>query len=146
IPGTIGGLICMNGGSQRKGIGESVIQVHSVDRNGAIVIRRGADCNFEYRNSIYQSADEILLSARLKFNRSISKFETRRRMLSILSERRKKFPQKYPNCGSVFKSNPSMYEVVGPPGQVIESLGFKGMKSGGAMVSPQHANFIVNTG
>jgi UDP-N-acetylmuramate dehydrogenase len=51
-----------------------------------------------------------------------------------------------PNCGSVFVSDPSTYEKHGPPGAIIEKLGFKGVRRGGAQVSPQHANFIVNTG
>jgi len=58
----------------------------------------------------------------------------------------KKFPLKQPNCGSVFVSNPKMYETWGPPGAVIERCGLKGFTIGGAQVSMNHANFIVNTG
>ena len=67
-------------------------------------------------------------------------------MLAIMADRRRKFPQKEPNCGSVFKSNPAMYDDVGPPGAAIERLGFKGRRIGGALCSPHHANFVVNTG
>tara|TARA_B100000925_G_C21607914_1_gene303368 strand:+ start:116 stop:463 length:348 start_codon:yes stop_codon:yes gene_type:complete len=67
-------------------------------------------------------------------------------MLKILSDRRKKFPLKIPNCGSVFKSNPALYNDLGPPGKIIESIGLMGMTVGSAVVSPAHANFIVNTG
>jgi UDP-N-acetylmuramate dehydrogenase len=70
----------------------------------------------------------------------------RQEMLSILRERKRKFPQKLPNCGSVFVSDPAMYAEYGPPGAVIEKLGLKGLTYGGAQVSPQHANFVVNTG
>ena len=39
-----------------------------------------------------------------------------------------------------------MYEDYGPPGKIIEGLGLKGMNQGGAQISEQHANFIVNNG
>ena len=65
-------------------------------------------------------------------------------MIKIMSSRRKKFPLKIPNCGSVFKSNPSFYESVGPPGFAIEQVGLKGARVGGARISPYHANFIIN--
>ena len=67
-------------------------------------------------------------------------------MKEILASRRRKFPQKLPNCGSVFVSNPAMYADYGPPGAMIEKLGFKGRRVGDALVSPHHANFIVNAG
>ena len=145
IPGTLGGLICMNGGSQRKGIGENVKYVKSVDTKGNVIIRNASECEFAYRQSVYQQADEVISEATLFFMPG-DRSKIRREMLQILAERNRKFPRKQPNCGSVFKSNPSMYAEVGPPGAVIERLGFKGRKCGGAQVSPWHANFIVNNG
>ncbi|HHF0560599.1 TPA: hypothetical protein ACPHT1_004802, partial [Vibrio antiquarius] len=47
---------------------------------------------------------------------------------------------------SVFLSSPELFNMVGPPGYVIESLGLKGYKIGNAQISEQHANFIVNLG
>jgi UDP-N-acetylmuramate dehydrogenase len=70
----------------------------------------------------------------------------RGQMLEILRSRRKKFPRKLPNCGSVFKSSPNLYKSLGPPGYIIEKLGFSGLTIGGAQVSSQHSNFIVNNG
>lgn len=145
IPGTLGGLICMNGGSQRKGIGSNIIKVKSVDKYGSVIIRSSDECDFNYRKSIYQTNDEIVSSALLNFNYG-DKGSIRNEMIGILSDRRKKFPRKEPSCGSVFKSNPAMYSEIGPPGSIIEKLGFKGYKFGGALVSHDHANFIVNTG
>ncbi|WP_027832635.1 UDP-N-acetylmuramate dehydrogenase [Marinobacter sp. HL-58] len=145
IPGTLGGLICMNGGSKQKGIADNIVWVESVDRSGRLYRRSVEDCDFAYRRSIFQNNNEIVVGAKLKFSHS-DRNGIRRDMLNILRDRRKKFPRKKPNCGSVFKSNPAMYSEFGPPGKVIEELGFKGMKIGGAQVSDQHANFIVNTG
>lgn len=146
IPGTLGGLICMNGGSQRRGIGDNIVSVISVDARGDLVARKTSDCGFAYRRSIFQDNDEIVVQATLHFPEHDNPPAIRTRMLAILRERRRKFPQKLPNCGSVFVSDPAMYAEYGPPGAIIERLGMKGLTVGGAQISPMHANFIVNTG
>lgn len=145
IPGTLGGLIFMNGGSQRKGIGSHIAMVESVDREGTIKRRNAGDCKFAYRRSIYQTNQEVITGTVMRF-RFRPSGEIRTEMIKILAERRRKFPRKQPNCGSVFVSDPANYEQHGPPGAIIEKLGFKGRRYGGAQVSPLHANFIVNTG
>lgn len=146
IPGTLGGLVYMNGGSQRKGIGDNVISVTTVDEFGNLIKRSQADCEFGYRKSIFQQLNETIVEVELLFERSESLTQIRRNMLDILKSRRLKFPRKEPNCGSVFKSNPSMYDKVGPPGQVIEQLGLKGYRYKSVMVSERHANFITHDG
>jgi UDP-N-acetylmuramate dehydrogenase len=145
IPGSLGGLICMNGGSKRHSIAKSIDEVVSVDQTGSIHRRRAAECGFGYRDSIFQNNEEIICEARLKLTQG-DQNKIRAEMRRILADRRQKFPRKEPNCGSVFKSDPVMYEDVGPPGRIIERLGYKGKKLGAAMVSLRHANFIVNTG
>lgn len=145
IPGTFGGLICMNGGSLRKNVGNSINEVISINIKGESIVRKAEDCCFLYRDSIFQKNNEIIVSAKLTLKES--KVESiRKEMLKILDSRKKKFPRKFPNCGSVFKSNPKMYEDVGPPGLIIEKLGLKGLRAGGAVISPEHANFIINIG
>lgn len=145
IPGTLGGLVCMNGGSYRKGIGSNVESVESVGVTGEIVRRTGSECYFSYRGSIFQENNEVITSVTLKFNDG-KRTQIRHDMLAILAERNRKFPRKLPNCGSVFKSNPAMYAKVGAPGTIIEELGFKGYCIGDVFVSPLHANFIVHKG
>lgn len=144
IPGTLGGLVVMNGGSQRKGIGDSVLYVKTVDAAGDIQIYNQKQCEFSYRNSIFQRLDEIIIEVGLLLEPSRNKISMHAEMLSILRSRSSKFPRKIPNCGSVFISDPAMYTRYGPPGRVIESCGLKGLKKGGAQVSDCHANFIVN--
>ncbi|MFW5823373.1 MAG: UDP-N-acetylmuramate dehydrogenase [Marinobacter sp.] len=144
IPGTLGGLICMNGGSQRKGIGDHIIDVTSVTPEGEKRVRTREECGFRYRHSVFREIGEIIVGARFRFQPAQERASVRREMLTILGQRRRKFPRKQPNCGSVFVSNPAMYEQYGPPGAVIEQCGLKGMRLGGAMISPLHANFIVN--
>lgn len=145
IPGTLGGLVCMNGGSQRKNIGSNIVTIESVDSDGQIHLRCAEDCSFSYRSSIYQVNNEIITSAKLQLSLGDKK-KIRQSMLNIMAERNRKFPRKQPNCGSVFKSNPVMYADIGPPGLAIEKLGFKGFSVGDALVSQEHANFFLNTG
>ncbi|KPZ51751.1 UDP-N-acetylmuramate dehydrogenase [Pseudoalteromonas sp. P1-25] len=145
IPGTLGGLICMNGGSMRRGIGENVVTVKSLTKDGTIKVYTKDECLFAYRTSIFQSNNEIILEATLQLENADSKL-IKQQMLAILRSRRRKFPLKLPNCGSVFVSNPAMYEEFGPPGAVIEKCGLKGKTIGGAQISPLHANFIINKG
>jgi UDP-N-acetylmuramate dehydrogenase len=146
IPGTLGGLICMNGGSQRKGIGTHVVSVISVDATGQLIERNKDECGFAYRTSVFQTRHEVIAQVELELEAGVDRAARRREMLDIMRSRRMKFPQKLPNCGSVFVSNPAMYEQYGPPGKVIEDQGLKGRAIGGAYVAPEHANFIINGG
>ena len=143
IPGSVGGLVYMNGGSQRKGIGDSIKSVKTITNDGEIKRYTKIECCFEYRKSIFQENKEIILEVELELSCNDPK-KIKKEMKKILSERRIKFPRKEPNCGSVFVSNPRMYELYGPPGKVIERCGLKGTKKGGAEISNMHANFIVN--
>lgn len=143
IPASIGGLVVMNGGSQRKCIGDNVIGVDVLCFDGKIQTIPAADCNFGYRESIFQDRSKIILAVVIRCERKDPKL-IRKEMLSILRDRRHKFPLKEPNCGSVFKSDPEIYEKYGTPGKIIEEIGFKGKSMGGIYVSVKHANFLVN--
>ena len=145
IPGSLGGLLYMNGGSQRKGIGSHVLGVKTVNRRGEELSYTQDECEFAYRHSGFQAGEEIIFEVEFQLAAEAPE-KVRSEMLSILRSRRKKFPLRLPNCGSVFVSNPAMYEEYGPPGAVIESCKLKGVSIGGAQVSPEHANFIVNNG
>lgn len=145
IPGTIGGLVLMNGGSQRKGIGENVLRVWVVDREGDLSVLRRDECAFSYRHSALQGTGAVVVKVELECERQPTQ-TIRKTMLADLRERRSKFPRKTPNCGSVFLSTSEMHASVGPPGKVVEDAGLKGLRIGSAEVSTQHANFIVNRG
>ena len=145
IPGTFGGLVMMNGGSQRRGIGEHVSRVWAVDERGEAVILSREDCRFAYRRSAMQDRAMAITAAELTLERGDAA-TIRRAIIGIMAARRRKFPLKLPNCGSVFLSDPAMYETVGPPGHAIEQAGLKGLQAGRAQISPLHANFIVNLG
>lgn len=146
IPGTVGGLVVMNGGSQRKGIGSVVTRVETINTAGALKTYNNEECGFSYRSSIFQKNNELITEVQLILDDSKSKEAIRQEMLAILLSRRGKFPRKQPNYGSVFVSNPDMYSRYGTPGKVIENCGLKGMTQGDAQVSDLHANFIINKG
>ncbi len=145
IPGTLGGLVMMNGGSHRKGIGENVVRVTVVDRDGQLVQMNREECDFSYRHSALQGTGVVVVETELECPFGDLN-QIRREMMTDLRERRTKFPRKQPNCGSVFLSTSEMHATVGPPGKVIEEAGLKGTRIGQAEVSQQHANFILNLG
>lgn len=145
IPGRLGGLIYMNGGADRRSILENIISVELINENGDIETEHTVNLPCAYRTSPFQDDTRIIARATLQLSQSHRK-AVRAEMRKILASRRERFPRKLPNCGSVFLSDPNIYEQVGTPGFVIESVGLKGMKKGGAQISTQHANFIVNTG
>jgi UDP-N-acetylmuramate dehydrogenase len=97
--------------------------------------------NFSYRTSILQDhLDYVCISATLKLN-----YADKEELERIMNERRETRmntqPLNYPSAGSVFRNPTGMYA-----GKLIEDMGLKGYSVGKAMVSPKHANFIVNMG
>ena len=145
IPGTLGGLIFMNGGSRRRNIGEAVQCVTVLSENGSVRRVHQDECHFGVRSSIFQETKEVILNIELKCQPG-RPVESRRLMLDVLNSRRRKFPLSYPNCGSVFKSDRSIFDEHGPPGKIIEDCGLKGLERNGIRVSKMHANFFINIG
>lgn len=145
IPGTLGGLLVMNGGSMRRSVGDVVRSVRCVDETGELIGVTSDQCAFGYRSSVFQSGKTIIAEVCLSLTPG-DYLGISQEMLRILRLRRQKFPMRIPSCGSVFKSDPVLYERWGSPGKVIEELGGKGWRIGGAEVSYKHANFIVNRG
>lgn len=146
IPGTVGGLTVMNGGSGRRCIGEHIMLVRAVERAaGSVTVLDQEACDFSYRSSRFQSADLVVGEVQFACERG-HPARIRGEMLRILRRRSRKFPRKEPSCGSVFVSDARVYGRFGSPGKVIEEAGLKGRSVGSARVSEKHANFIVNLG
>nr|WP_275665504.1 UDP-N-acetylmuramate dehydrogenase [Vibrio sp. Isolate33] len=147
IPGTMGGLVYMNGGAQRKAIGDNIVKVKAFCyKTLSVVELYNSECLFSYRSSIFQSDDYLILSVTINVARINNTRALKAEMLSTLRDRRSKFPLDYPSCGSVFQSKTNVFEMYGPPGKIIEELGLKGLSVGGAQISNKHANFIINKG
>lgn len=145
IPGRIGGLIYMNGGSDRRSVLENIASVELINKHGRREIEYQENLLYSYRTSPFQGDSRIIARATFTLEQS-TRANVRSRMRKILSSRRKRFPRKQPNCGSVFLSDPKIYDTFGPPGAAIERAGLKGRVRGGAQISTLHANFIVNNG
>ena len=139
IPGTIGGAIFMNAGAYKSDMGYVVQQVKVLTPDFRVITLENREMDFHYRTSYLQKNPKyICLEVVLK----LAKGE-REAIEEVIKERRKRRmesqPLEYPSAGSVFR-NPEGYYA----GQLIEELGYKGHRNGGAMVSSKHANFIIN--
>ncbi len=149
IPGTVGGLVAMNGGSHRQNIGDVILVVRVLREHGAVEELSAASCGFAYRTSVFQSSTPggrmYVLAARMRLAPDSQEAITLR-MERDLAERAAKFPLEFPNCGSVFKSHSELYEGFGPPGMVLERAGCKGKCFGDLEISQKHANFFINRG
>jgi UDP-N-acetylmuramate dehydrogenase len=138
IPGSLGGAVIMNAGAFGGYIGDSVDSVSLVDTGGQTVTLNRDQISFGYRTSSLVGMGIVFeISFQLEQG---DPAESNRQMEYFLAERRRRHPS-LPSCGSVFRNLPGQ-----PAGQVIEQAGAKGLRIGGAEVSNQHANFIVNTG
>ena len=138
IPGTIGGAIVMNAGAQGHCIGEYIQSIQTVSLTGKYKIIKGTDLNFSYRYSLLQDEKLIIVSAKLKLKSGHTE-KIRKITNENLNHRLQTQPYKKPTCGSVFR-NPEPLKAA----KLIEELGLKGLRFGGAEVSKIHSNFIIN--
>ncbi|GAB4334888.1 MAG: UDP-N-acetylmuramate dehydrogenase [Calditrichia bacterium] len=137
IPGTVGGALRMNAGAFVGEIGDRVIEVEAMDYAGNTFTIPGPKAGFGYRRAD-NLQDKILLGCRLGLEPGDREALSAARQ-SYLAKREARQPLDYGSCGSVFKRPPGNYA-----GTLIEKAGCKGMQIGGAIVSPKHANFILN--
>lgn len=139
IPGTVGGALAMNAGSRDEWIGSIVESVTLFTPGHGLVAVRGPEISWDYRRSDVGSRG-IIVEAVLRVTES-DEVGIRRAMEASLRRRKRTQPLNMPSAGSVFV-NPEGDSA----GRLIEAVGLKGVRVGGAMVSDVHANFIVNTG
>ena len=142
IPGTVGGAAVMNAGAQGGCTADWLEAVRVVPLQGGESFELKRDqLEFDYRHSRLQQENLLVLSARFRLEPGHNPQELRRETNSNLSHRTSTQPYTLPSCGSVFR-NPEPLKA----GRLIQELGLKGERVGGAEVSSVHANFIVNTG
>lgn len=140
IPGTVGGSVVGNAGAFNSSISEVLLNIKVYDGK-SIKELSNKDLKFEYRNSMLKNNKNIIVLS-CKFKLSKSNVEDIKKI--ILENTKKRISSQdltHPSNGSVFR-NPSGYSA----GKLIDDLGLKNYKIGGAYISPKHANFIVSDG
>ena len=138
IPGSVGGALRMNAGAMGGQTFDAIESVRVMDREGNVREFLAGDVTAQYRCCPLLK-DHIALSAVFRC-RIATRVEVEERM-NRFSEKRWESQPAMPSAGCMFK-NPATI----PAGKLIEELGFKGTRVGGAMVSLEHGNFIVNEG
>lgn len=139
IPGTIGGAVCMNGGAYGADISHVLKQATIVERNGKVSTLTNKQLGFVYRNS--DLPEQAVVTEVVLFGIPGDKEDIEDRMTEISSARETTQPVRSRTGGSTFK-NPDGHKAW----KLIEQAGCRGLKMGGAQVSEQHCNFLINTG
>lgn len=137
VPSTIAGAIHNNLGCFNHSISELIDSVKIFDGNDLIVMQN-EDCQFDYRKSIFTDKELYIISAILKFDYDIPE-KIKMRMQNYFEQKSKSQPLDMPSAGSIFKRTGDAI-----PSKLIDELGLKGTRIGGAMISTKHAGFIVN--
>jgi UDP-N-acetylenolpyruvoylglucosamine reductase len=138
IPGTIGGGLRMNAGAMGAEMFQLVESIRVMDMNGCVVERTPRELEIHYRSCPTLKA-QVALGAVLR-GEPASRESIQRRMDEFSRKRWSSQPAA-PSAGCIFK-NP----ITIPAGKLIDELGLKGARVGGAYVSAEHGNFIVNDG
>ena len=138
IPGSLGGALRMNAGAMGSATFHVVESVRFMDRAGNIFEKPRAEVPVEYRRCPLFVA-HIALSAVFRGVPALrTEIETKQ---GEFNRRRWETQPAMPSAGCTFK-NPAAI----PAGRLIDELGLKGTRVGGAMVSLEHGNFVVNAG
>ena len=138
IPGSLGGALAMNAGAFGGETWDSVVSVETINRAGVVTEREKLAYSIGYR-SVRRVDGEWFLGATFTFSDAHSTESEKIR--ALLKERADKQPLGLPSAGSVFQNPADAYA-----GEIIERVGLKGLRRGGAVVADKHANFIINSG
>jgi UDP-N-acetylenolpyruvoylglucosamine reductase len=138
IPGSVGGALRMNAGAWNAMTFERLETVRSMAADGSVVEQPAAAIPAAYRRCDF-FREHIALAAVFR-GEPLSTREVEVR-LDELNRRRWATQPAAPSAGCIFK-NPSSI----PAGRLVDELGLKGTRIGGAVVSDVHGNFIVNDG
>ena len=139
IPGSVGGAVYMNAGAYKSDMGYVVESIKVLTPKLEIINLVNKELDFHYRSSFLQHhPGYICLEATIVLD--IGKKDA---IEALIKERKKRRlesqPLEYPSAGSVFRNPPDNFA-----GKLIEDVGLKGLKKGGAMISDKHANFVIN--
>ena len=137
VPGSVGGLVNMNGGAYGTEIFDCIEEVEVCKNDGEIKILKKSELDFKYRNTGIKKNKWIVVSVLFKFEKGFD----RECVIDKRTQRKNKHPLEYPNLGSTFKNPEGTFAA-----QLISDAGLKEYRVGNAMVSSKHPNFIINLG
>jgi len=140
IPGSTGGAVAMNAGAFGANMAAVVRDVDCILPSGEACSLANAEMGFAYRHSRALGEAMIVVGVHLALTLGRPE-DIARRMADFQAQRKARQPLTSWSAGSVFRNPPG-----DAAGRLIEAAGCKGLRRGGALVSPKHANFIVNTG
>ena len=137
IPGSVGGALVGNAGSQGRAVGNLVRYVDVLLPDASVERIPGSAIHWGYRYSSLSQKPWIILGCALGLRREPP--DILEKKIAFFGEKRKGQPVFRKTAGSVFKNPPGEYA-----GKLLELSGCKGREIGGARVSLEHANFIEN--
>lgn len=138
IPGTLAGCIFMNAGAYKSDMSDIIEEVE-VLVDDKIIWLNNKECDFSYRHSIFSAhPDWIIISAKIRLHKGdqqqISDLMKNRQERRMATQ-----PLEYPSAGSTFRNTEEHFAW-----KLIDEIGYRGKKIGGAQVSEKHSNFIIN--
>jgi UDP-N-acetylmuramate dehydrogenase len=144
IPGTVGGAVWANAGAHGADVRGVLAEAAVIRADGTEVVLGPDGLEMSYRDTQLKRSSpgrpDVVLQATWELEPAESE-TIAERLDDIRSWRRAHQPIGQKSAGSVFR-NPEGDSA----GRIIDELGLKERRVGGAIVSPKHANFIVNTG
>ena len=140
FPGSIGGEIYMNASAQNQCISDYLVCADIFDKSTKEVKNFSKEeLKFTYRHSICQEKEYIVLSGTFMLPLTDKKIIKEKMDMNLKFRHEHQPSLKYPNCGSVFKNPPNT-----SAGKLLDEIGAKALRYGGAKVWEHHANFIIN--
>ncbi len=139
IPGTIGGAVAMNAGAYGGDITSCLDWADVVTRSGELLRLAAPELAFAYRHARLPDG-AVVVRARLRA-RSGTPAVIAALMVEIRTTREATQPIRARTGGSTFQNPPDMKAW-----ELIDAAGCRGLARGGAQVSEQHCNFLINTG
>lgn len=144
IPGHFGGSVIQNAGCYGHELRDSLVTVEAV-RTGQVATVSNASCEFAYRDSIFKRDNSAwIASATLELAAGDSA-AIAARIEDYKNRRIASQPKNRRSAGSIFK-NPAQGVSPKKAWQLIDEAGLRGVSQGGAEISAEHCNFIVNNG
>lgn len=137
IPGSVGGLVNMNGGAYGTEIFDCIEEVEVCKNDGKIEKIKTKDLHFKYRTTEIKENKWIVISALFKFKFGFDRIASEDKR----DQRKVKHPLDLPNLGSTFKNPEGKFAA-----RLISDAGLKGYQVGGARISDKHPNFVTNIG